>query len=55
MASLQRDEDIMSKFPKRTGKLSRIVPEIADRNIMRFGGGVICAERPERKPVPATK
>jgi hypothetical protein len=44
-----------TKFPPRTGKLGRIIPEIADRGIMRFGGGVICAERPERKAVPTKK
>jgi hypothetical protein len=44
-----------TRFPPRTGKLGRITPEIADRCIMRFGGGVICAERPERKAAPAKK
>jgi hypothetical protein len=39
-----------TKFPPRTGKLGRTTPEIADRGTLRMGGGVISAERPERKP-----
>jgi hypothetical protein len=44
-----------TKFPPRTGKLGRTTPEIADRNIMRFGGGVISAEMAPRKPAPKAK
>jgi hypothetical protein len=44
-----------TKFPTRTGKLGRPTPEIADRGTLRMGGGVISAERPERKGAPAKK